>query len=180
MPRIQPAIRPPLQSVRRRMSDRRFVKSVEHNLRRTIGNVVAVSVGNEQQVRQTDGPDAAVADFDTGQLAGRVPEDGPFIMLAISICVFQDHDAVALIPVETPCSAPRPAIILSHPQAAPFISCDGNRVLHIGLGRKDRQNEPRRQLGRLNDIGGRHRRSRRLFRILGDRKVFSRQYCQRQ
>lgn len=42
-----------------------------------------------------DVSDAAEADFDAGEVAAVVEEDGPFVMLAVVVGVFEDRDTVA-------------------------------------------------------------------------------------
>jgi len=61
VPGVQPAIWAPPQTVGRRVADAVLVDAIQNDLGRAVGYVVAVAVGNEQQVGQVQQPDTAEA-----------------------------------------------------------------------------------------------------------------------
>ena len=69
--------------------------AVEQDLRLAVGLVVAVLVGNEQQVRGRADPHAAEADFQAADEVQPFDEDGPLVERAVAVGVFEDQDAVA-------------------------------------------------------------------------------------
>ncbi len=168
---VQPAVGAPLEAIGRGMPDRVFVDAVEHDLRRTIGNVVAVAIGNEQQLRQVQHPHAAEADLDAGGFAALIPEHGAAIVLAVAVGVFENDDAVLEFRVPAAEVVAGPGVVFQHPQSAALVGGDGDRVLHVGFGGEDLQLEARRKFGGPGHFVRRTRRGCRLFRIVGRRKI---------
>ena len=70
-------------------------EAVEHDLGRPVGDVVAVAVGQEQQPRRAQQPDAAESQLDAGEHLHLVGEDRPPVEPAVAVGVFKDQDAVA-------------------------------------------------------------------------------------
>src|SRR5207253_9197814 len=58
------------------------------------GNMVAAAVGNEEQVRRGTDPDAAKADFQSGDVGKPVVEDLARVEMAVAVGVFENEDAV--------------------------------------------------------------------------------------
>ena len=75
-------------------------EAVEHDLGRTVGDVVAIAVGNEQQLRRTEQPGAAKPELHAAEPLNVVGEDRALVGTAIAIGVFENHDAVAETEVE--------------------------------------------------------------------------------
>ena len=73
---------------------------VEHDLGRAVGHVVAVAVGDEQQLRRAEQPDAAEAELDAGEPLHVVGEDRAPVEPAVAVGVLEDQDAVAKAEVE--------------------------------------------------------------------------------
>ena len=91
---VEPAVGAPDEAVERFV--RVFVApAVEQLLRLAVGLVVAVFVGNEEQVRGGADPDAAEADFQAADEVQAFVEDGPLVERAVEVGVFEDEDAVA-------------------------------------------------------------------------------------
>ena len=130
---VEPTIGSPFQTVGWRVTDDPFIESVEHDDRRSIRNIIPVSVGKEKKMRQADGPNPSVANFDAGQFPRIVPKDSSLIVLSIAILIFKDDDSVSLISVEATCSTTRPTIVLCYPKAAPFIGGNRDRILDVGF-----------------------------------------------
>ncbi len=70
------------------------VPAVEHHHRRTVGLVVGVRVGNEQQIGRGRDPDAAEAELDAGVVEAVVEEDRLLVELPVAVLVFEDRDAI--------------------------------------------------------------------------------------
>ena len=137
----------------------RGFKAVENDFGLAVGNVVAVLVGNKEQPRQGDEPDAAEADFDAHELLHVVAEDFSLVGAAVAVFVVQNDDAVAQREVK-PGGAVGVGVAFGDPQAAAVVPGHRHRVLHIGFGGKDIALEPRRKLkplGCLLRIQRRHR-----------------------
>ncbi len=76
------------------MSRGAVVPAIEHDDRFTVGHVVLVSIGNEQQVRRVQNPDTAMPDFHTRQTPALIPEDRAFVEAAVTVDIFQNHNTV--------------------------------------------------------------------------------------
>ena len=159
VPSVEPAVRPPLQAVGDVVPDARVVPAIEHHLRFAVGHVVAVAIGNEEQARRTQRPDAAEADLDAGQYLALVPEDGALVEPAVVVGVFENDDAIAQAKIEVHLAF-GVGVILGHPQPAARVGRHGDRILHVRLGGEDgrvksgRQPEVSRHLDRRGkDVG---------------------------
>ena len=76
------------------------VEPIQHHVGRAIRDVVAVAVGNEQELRRTKQPDTTQSKFDAAEALNVVGEDNPPVRVTIAIGVFQDQDTVAQPEVE--------------------------------------------------------------------------------
>ena len=134
---VQPAIRPPAQAVGEGVivlpRDR---EPIENDFGRTIGNIVAVAVGNEQELRRAKQPDAAKTQFDAAEALNVVGEDGPSVRAAVGVGVFEDQHAVAEPEVEN-LRTVGVRVVLGDPEAPASIPGHRNRVPHVGLGGED-------------------------------------------
>ncbi len=91
---IKPAVRSPGQGVECVVLG--FQRpAVEQHLRRSVGFVVAVFIGDENQIRSRAQPHAAEAQLDSGEVTAFVPEHDFLIESAVAVLVFQNGDAVA-------------------------------------------------------------------------------------
>ena len=91
---VQPAVGAPDERVER------FVRvlirpAVEQHLRRAVRFVVAVFVGNEQQLGRRADPHAAETDFEPADQVELFGEHGPFVELSVAVDVFENEDPVA-------------------------------------------------------------------------------------
>jgi hypothetical protein len=135
---VEPTIGSPFETVGWRVTNDPFIESIEHDDRRTVGNVIPVSVGKEKKIWQADSPNPSVAHFNAGQFASIVPKDSSLIVFSIAILIFKNDNAIPLISVEATRSTTCPTIVLCHPKATSFIGGNRNRILDVGFGCKDR------------------------------------------
>ena len=89
----EPSVRAPLQGVEQVVL-RVDVPAVELDDRRAVGPVVAVAVGEEQQVRRGADPDPAEPQLDAGEVGALVVKDGPAVEAAVAVGVLEDQDAI--------------------------------------------------------------------------------------
>jgi hypothetical protein len=68
--------------------------AVEPHLRGAVGPVVAVAVGEEQQLRRGADPDAAEADLQPADQVQPLGEDRPPVEAAVVVRVLEDQDPV--------------------------------------------------------------------------------------
>ena len=68
--------------------------AVEQDLGRAVGPVVAVLVGDEQEVRGRADPDAAEADLQAADQVQLIGEDLARVEPAVAVGVLEDQDAV--------------------------------------------------------------------------------------
>ena len=140
---IEPAVGPPPQAVGERMM---IVdddgEPVEHDLGRAVGDVVPIPVGDEEQPRRAEQPDAPEAVLDAGEHLDLVGEHRATVETAVGVGVLEDQDAIAMAEVE-PIRRVGIGVVLGDPEPAPTVPGHGDRVLHVRLGREDRDPEPR-------------------------------------
>src|SRR5262249_26766099 len=142
-PAIEPAVRAPRQPVDDVVSDAAHRPAIQHDLRLAIGHVVAIPVGNEQQVRGTEDPHAAEADRDAGQVLPLVPENGALVEAADVVAVLEDDYTIPVLRVPR---LPGVGIALGDPQPATVIEAHGYRLAHLGLAREEADLEAGRHL----------------------------------
>src|SRR5205807_8733551 len=100
------------------------VPAVENDLRRTVGHVVAVAVGDEEQVRRGTDPDAAEAELDAGDVGDLVMEDFASIKMAVAVFVLEDKDAIlARFAVSLPLGI---GVVLRDPEPAAVVDGEGD------------------------------------------------------
>ena len=116
---------------------------VEHDLGGTVGDVVAIAVGDEQQPRRTQQPDAAESELDAGEHLHVVGEHGATVEPAVGVGVLEDQHAIAMTEVE-PIGCVGIGVVLGDPEPTAPVPGHRDRVLHVGLGREGRDAEPRR------------------------------------
>lgn len=69
-------------------------KAIEQNLRRAVGFVVAIGIGDEEELGSTRGEDTAVTDFESGDEVEIVSEDLVGFEGSIVVLVLKDNEAV--------------------------------------------------------------------------------------
>ena len=67
---------------------RRDRESIEHDLGRTIGTVVAVTIRDEQQLRWAHEPDAPIPELNAAQPLDAVGEDRSLVHAAVGVIIF--------------------------------------------------------------------------------------------
>ncbi len=119
---------------------------------------------NENHIRRGEQPNAAVADFDTGEIAAVIEENRTFIEFAFPFGIFEDDDFVFTGAILRPVGIGE---ILDHPKPTPVVEAHGNRLNNIGLAGEERDIKP---LGYLHPLSGFCERSRLRLRWLPKRK----------
>ena len=166
MASVEPAVRTPLQAVDDVVSDRLRVETVEHHDRLTIGDEVAVGIGNEEQLRRTGHPDAAVTDRDRGEAFALVPENGAFVRLPVAVRVLEDGDPV--VQLEVPAARVfGEGVTLRDPEAALLVEGDPDRLTHLRLRREDLDAKSLGQFRRLCRFDSSHGRVTGLLGVVG-------------
>ena len=82
-----------------------------------VGDVVAVFIGDEEQLGRAHEPDAAAADLDAGEHLHLVGEDGALVGFAVVVGVLEDEDAVAEAQSEADFARPV-GVVFGDPHAA--------------------------------------------------------------
>src|SRR5262249_815442 len=90
---IEPAVRPPRETIERLVRVL-IAETIEQNLRRPVGNVVGIAVGNEEQFRSRADPDTAEADFDAADQDEPFRKDLSGFEPTVAVAVFEDQNAV--------------------------------------------------------------------------------------
>ena len=152
---VEPAIWSPAQAVGEVMIILRgHREAIQHHLRRPIGNVVAVAVGDEEQLRRAQRPHATVPDLDAREPLHLFREDAAHFRATIAIAILKDEDAIPESKVE-PLRPLGVGVILRDPQTPARIPRQADGILHLRLGRKHAHGKPRRQLKARRGIHGR-------------------------
>ena len=138
--------------------------AVELDDRRAVGPVVAVAVGDEDQVGRGADPDPAEPQRDAGVVGPSVGKDGPAIEAAVAVGVLEDQDA---IPAARPAQPDRVRVVLDHPEPPPVVDGHGDRLDDVGLGGGESDPEPGRHRDPLRGLRGRGRGVRRGHDRLG-------------
>ena len=128
--------------------------AVELDDRRAVGAIVAVAVGDEEQVRRRADPDAAEAQLDAGEVGPLVVEDRPAVEPAVAVGVLEDQDAVLAVRTAQP---DRIGVILDDPEPSLVVDGHGDRLDDVGLGGEQGDREA---LGNSDPRGGLFRRDR--------------------
>ncbi len=144
MAAVEPAIGTPAQAVRHVVAHRVGVPAVEHDLGHSVGHVVAVAIGQEQQPGRAQRPDAAETHFHAAEPLGLVPEDCTAIGRAVVVVVAQDHNPVMPREVEID-GALGVRLILGDPEPPPGVGRQGDGLGDHGLGGEERGREPFRE-----------------------------------
>ena len=154
---VQPAVGPPAQAVGEVvvvvLGDG---EAVEHHLRRPVGPVVAVSIGQEQQLRRAEQPDPAPADFNAGEHLHVFGEHRARLRPAVPVAVLEDDHAVLEAEVEA-LGAFGVGVVFRHPHPAARVPGEGDRVAHRRLGGEQGRLEAGRQLQQAQRLRGRRR-----------------------
>ncbi len=149
---VEPAIRPPSKAVGQVMGIRMIAQSVQEHLRFAVRPVIAVVIGNEIEEGRRHDPGAAEADFDAGHIIQLVVEEGPLVAAAVAVGVFEDHDPIARLRAVV-----RIIVCFGHPQPPAVVDAEADRLLHIWLGREERDVETLRHDHRAGRFLGRQR-----------------------
>ena len=127
---VEPAVGPPRETVERLV---RVLKApaVEEDLRRTVGDVVVIFVGNEEQVRRRTGPHATEADLNAADEIQVFREDFFRGKRAVALRVLENQDAVFALALGL---AVRITKRLRDPDASALVEAKRDRLREVGLG----------------------------------------------
>ena len=152
---VKPAVRAPGEAVERLVGIV-LAPAVEQDLGRSVGPVVAVAVGDEQEMRGRADPDAAETDFQAAHQIEVVGEDLTRVEPAVVVGVLEDEDAVLGLVVG---HASWVGIGFGDPEPAAVVDRHRDRLDDVGLAGEKRHLESRRHghgPGRLFGRRGRH------------------------
>ena len=107
------------------------VPAVELDDGLAVGPVIAVAVGDEEQVRRGAHPHPAKAQLDPGEVGPLIVKDRPAIEPAVVIGVFEDQDPVLAARASQP---DRVGVVLDDPEPPLVIDGHGDRLDDVGLG----------------------------------------------
>ena len=156
---VQPAIRAEAQPIGDVvMILQRRLEALDHGLRRTVRDIVAIAIGNEEHVRHGDGPHATEADLDAREHLQIVRENRAPIEAPIAVGVFKNHDAIAQAQI-VPDRPFGVGVIFRHPQPPARVPGQRDGILHIRLRGKDGRLATRRQRHLLRSLRSRHERT---------------------
>ena len=113
--------------------------AVEENFGLGVGDVVAIRIGNEDEVRRCAEVDAAVADGDAGGEGDFVVEELFCVEGAVAVSVFEDLDAAKLFVFVG--ASVDVVVVFDDPDAAAAIISEGDGFADVGLGGVDRDFE---------------------------------------
>ena len=173
---VEPAIGAPDEGVER------FVgvlpaPAVEEHLRLTVGDVVAVGVGNEEEVGGRTDPHAAETDREATDEVQALLEHLAGIEPMVAVGILEDQDPIAGL---LRCDALRIGIGLGDPQSPAVVEAHRDRLADIRLGGEELHRETggrRHRLGRflrLEAVGHWAALSRLGLLMTGDRHLLAR------
>lgn len=151
---VKPAVRSPHEAVEA------FVRvlvaeAIEQDLRFAVRFVVAIFVGDEEEVRSRTDPDAAETDFEPADEIQAFGEDFAGFKFTVAIGVFENDELIEPLPFGL---ADRIAVGFGHPDAAALIESHGDRLMDVGFGDDGLGFEAGREIhlgeGVLGGIGG--------------------------
>ena len=148
---VEPAIGPPDERIERLVRVLR-APAVEQDRGLSVGDVVAVGVGDEKEIGRRAHPDAAKPHRQTTDEVEPLLEDLPGVEHVVTVGVLEDEDPVAGVFV---CDLPRVGITLRHPEPAAVVEAHRDRLADVGLGREEFDREAGRRRHRLGRIGRR-------------------------
>ena len=155
---VEPAVGPPRKAVERLV---RILKppTIKQHLRRPVGHVVVIFIGNEEQIRRSADPDAAESNLESAHKIQFVRKHFLRLEHAVTVLVLEDHDTVLPLPFPL---AVRISIGLGYPESAALVDGHRHGLVKIGLCGDEFGLEPRDELhagddflrGGVGDRGG--------------------------
>ena len=178
---VEPAVGAKPQSVGKVVVVLRcHLEAVEHHPRRSVGNVVAVAIGHEEQSWWAHQPHAAEPDLHARQLLEVVEKHLSFVGLAVAVAVGEDEHPVAEPGVHLDRTFGI-GVVFRNPEPAAGIPGHGDRVLHVWFGGEHADMKPSRHVDRGSGLaGGKRHRGRIFFTVERRRKALGPAPCRGQ
>ena len=131
---VEPAVGSETQAVGKVVIARAgHVEAVKDRFGRSVRNIIAVPVRQEEQSGWADRPEAAVANLDAGEHLQRLGEDFAVIKLSVTVGVAEDQHAVPQRKIE-PAAGFGVGVILGYPEPTPRIPGHRDWIAHLWLG----------------------------------------------
>ena len=108
-------------------------ETIENNFGRSVGDVITVAVGNEQELRRAEQPDASKTKFHAAEPLNVVGKNRPLVGTAVPVGVFENQDPITQPQIED-LAAVGISVILGDPEAPTRIPGHRDRVSHLRLG----------------------------------------------
>ena len=124
---IKPTVRTPVKIIQYII--RRCLKTIEHHNGWSVGNIVAVGIGDKRQFRGIGQPYTAVSYCNPAQITSAAPKHFPPIKSTVVVDIFENQNAIrsSILP---PLGV---RIILDNPQPAAIVKVKGDRAAQIGF-----------------------------------------------
>ena len=133
MASVEPAVGPPFEAVQDIMTNDVVIPAVEQDFRRPVGNIIAVAIGDENEIRGAGSKYTTEAKRDAGELLSLVPKHLALIEMANAFGVFENKNAIVLVRIEVYLVIGI-GIELGNPQAATVVKGHGDGLMDIRLG----------------------------------------------
>ena len=111
-------------------------EAIEDDFGFSIGDVVAIAIGNEEELGRAHGPNSAASQFDAGEHLQLVGEDLAGVGLSVVVFVVKNDNAIAQFEIEALASLGI-GVVFGDPHAAFVIPGHCNGILDLGLGCED-------------------------------------------
>ena len=149
---VQPTVRSPGKAIGQIVCVRMRAKPVQQDLRLAVGNVVAVSVRDEVEVRRRHDPRAAEPDLDAGDVVELVIEDRSLVEPPVAVGVLENQNPVTRLG-----GVVRVVVRFGDPESASVVDAEPDWLPDVRFAGKQRHFKPLRDDHRL---GGLLRRQR--------------------
>ena len=144
---VQPSVRPPRKPIGNGVRIGMRTKTVEQQDRLPIRHTVVIFIRNEIKIRNRHHPHPAKPNLYAAHVLKLIVKNNPLVMRAIAVTILENNDAVIFASLLI-----RIIIGFSHPQPAPIINAETNRLLDVRFTGKKRDVEPLGYLHRLRGL----------------------------
>lgn len=143
VPPVEPAVRPPFETVDDVMADGVVLPAIEQHFRGSVRNIIAVTVGDKDEVRGARRKNSTEAKRDARELLSLIPEHFVCVEMASALGVLENQNTIVKVCVEVhPTVAV--SIELGDPKAATIIKRHGDRLADVRFRREHGHPKARR------------------------------------